>query len=163
MASPLTSKQYLFQLNLIYGAQAFVILMFGAVVFIINQSAEPSEGPYANLMIYILAAVVVTSLSAAHFIFGVMLRRIDREVVLKGKLQKYLTAVLVRSAVLEFPGLFASVVGLLSGSQIPLMAVLFILVVFILLRPTTGRIIQDLNLSLQEKGMLEDPGSTLGE
>lgn len=163
MARPLTSKQYLFQLNLIYGGQAFFILVFGAVVFLMNQSSPPTESPSATVMSYILVAVVIASLTTAHFIFGMMVKRIAREIVLKDKLQKYLTAVLVRSAVLEFPGLVASVISLVTGSQVPLIAVLFIVVVFFILRPTTGQIIGDLSLSHQEAGILKGPESTLGE
>ena len=163
MARPITSKQYLFQLNLIYGAQAFFMLVFGAVAFVVSQSAQPLEESFSRLLLYVLVAVVITSLTAAYFVFNLMIQRISNGIALKSKLQKYLTALLVRSALLEFPGLFASVVTILTGSQLPLIAVLFILIVFFLLRPSSGQISQDLNLSQSEKGMLEDPGSTVGE
>ena len=163
MASPLTSKQYLFQLNLIYGAQAFFMLVFGAVAFVVSQSAQPLEASSSRLLLYVLVAVMITSLTAAHFVFNLMIRRISNGLALKSKLQQYLTALLVRSALLEFPGLYASVVAILTGSQLPLLAVLFILIVFFLLRPSSGQISQDINLSQREKGILEDPGSTLGE
>ena len=163
MARPITSKQYLFQLNLIYGAQAFFMLVFGAVAFVVSQSAQPLEESFSRLLLYVLVAVVISSLTAAYFVFNLMIQRISNGIALKSKLQKYLTALLVRSALLEFPGLFASVVTILTGSQLPLIAVLFILIVFFLLRPSSGQISQDLNLSQSEKGMLEDLGSTLGE
>ena len=163
MASQLTSKQYLFQLNLIYGAQAFFMLVFGVVAFVMGQSTRPSEESFAGLLIYILVAVVITSLTGAYFLFNLMVQRIGKDLTLKIKLQKYLTAILMRSALLEFPGLFASVVSILTGTQLPLMAVMFILFVFFMLRPSTAQIIQDLNLSPTERGMLEDPRSTLGE
>ena len=163
MASPITSKQYLFQLKLIYGAQAFFMFVFGAVAFVVSQSAQPQEESFSRLLLYILVAVVITSLTAAHFVFNLMVQRISNTLTLKSKLQKYLTALLVRSALLEFPGLFGSVVSILTGTQLPLMAVLFILIVFFLLRPSSGQISQDLHLSPPEKRILEEPGSTLGE
>lgn len=163
MARPITSKQYLFQLNLIYGAQAFFMLVFGAVAFVVSQSAQPLEESFSRLLLYVLVAVVITSLTAAYFVFNLMIQRISNGIALKSKLQKYLTALLVRSALLEFPGLFASVVTILTGSQLPLIAVLFVLIVFFLLRPSSGQISQDLNLSQSEKGMLEEPGSIFGE
>ena len=163
MPNQLTSKQYLFQLNLIYGAQAFFMLVFGVVAFVISQSTQPSEESFTGLLIYILVAVVITSLTGAYFLFNLMVHRISKDLTLKIKLQKYLTALLMRSALLECPGLFASVVTILTGSQLPLMAVVFILLVFLLFRPSTVQIIQDLNLSPAERGMLEDPRSTLGE
>lgn len=139
------------------------MLVFGAVAFVVSQSVQPLEESFSRLLLYVLVAVVITSLTAAYFVFNLMIQRISNGIALKSKLQKYLTALLVRSALLEFPGLFASVVTILTGSQLPLIAVLFILIVFFLLRPSSGQISQDLNLSQSEKGMLEDPGSTLGE
>ena len=59
----------MFQLNLIYGAQAFIMLVFGAVAFVMSQSAQPSEESFASSLIYILVAVVIASLTGAHFIF----------------------------------------------------------------------------------------------
>lgn len=163
MARPITSKQYLFQLNLIYGAQAFFMLVFGAVAFVVSQSTQPLEESFSRLLLYVLVAVIITSLTASYFVFNLMIQRISNGIALKSKLQKYLTALLVRSALLEFPGLFASVVTILTGSQLPLIAVLFVLIVFFLLRPSSGQISQDLNLSQSEKGMLEEPGSIFGE
>lgn len=163
MAGQLTSKQYFFQLNLIYGAQAIFMLIFGAVAFVMSQSAQPSEGPVDSLLLFVLGVIVVASLSGAHFTYNILVQRIDKDISLKTKLQKYLTAVLARSALLEFPALFASVVCILAGSQLPLITVLFVLIVFYMLRPSAAQIIRELNLSQAERGMLEDPQSTFGE
>lgn len=161
MTNQLTSKQYLIQLRLIYGAQAFFMLAFGAVAFVLSQSTQHAEDSFANLLIYALVAAVIASLTGAHFIFNFIIQRVDKALPLKSKLQKYLSAVLIRSALLEFPGLFASVVCILTGSLLPLMVVLLILIVFFLLRPSTSQIIQDLSLSHEEKGILEDPKGNL--
>ena len=162
MTPQLTSKQYLFQLNLIYGAQVFFMLAFAVAAFVISQSTQP-DLRFATLLIYVLGAILIAALSGAHFIFNMMIKRIEPNFSLRTKLQKYLTASLVRSALLEFPGLFGSVVCILTGTQLPLMAVLFILIVFVMLRPSAAQIIRDLNLSPTEKVSLENPQSTLGE
>jgi len=161
MTNQPTSKQYLFQLNVIYGAQAFFMLVFGVVAYLVSQSTQHVEDSMESLLIYILVAAVIASLTGAHFAFNLIIQRIDKNLTLKIKLQKYLSAVLIRSALLELPGLFASVICILTGSPLPLMAVLLILAVFFLLRPSTSQIIQDLSLSQQEKGILEDPKSIL--
>ncbi|MBA4057310.1 MAG: hypothetical protein C0490_21530, partial [Marivirga sp.] len=71
------------------------------------------------------------------------------------------SAILIRSAILEFPGLFASVICILTGSLLPMMGVAVILIIFFLLRPSIRGITQDLNLSNQEKATLENPSSIL--
>lgn len=161
MANQSTSKQYLFQLQLIYSAQAMTLFVFGIVAYFIATSTESESIQPENILIYILAGIVIFSLSAAHFVFNVLIRKIDQNLSLKPKLQKYQSAILIRSAVLEFPGLFAGVVCILSGNPLPLMGVAIILVVFFLLRPSTRGIIQDLNLSTQEKIVLENPAGIL--
>jgi hypothetical protein len=161
MSNQLTSKQYLLQLHLIYGAQAFFMLLFGVIAFVVSQSTEHTEDSFARLLVYILVAAVIASLTGAHFVFNFIIQRIDKTLPLKPKLQKYSSAVLIRSALLEFPGLLASVVCILTGSLLPLMAVLLILVVFVLLRPSTSQISQDLTLSHEERGILVDPKSVL--
>lgn len=161
MAKQTTSKQYLFQLQLVYGAQAMTLLVFGLVAYTISSSKGAQIYQGENTLVYILAAVLIASLTAAHFLFNLLVRKIDKQPNLKSKLQKYQSAVLIRSAVLEFPGLFASVICILSGNLLPLMGVAVILIVFFLLRPSVRSVIQDLNLSTQEKAILENPSSAL--
>jgi hypothetical protein len=161
MNNQTTSKQYLFQLQLIHGAQVMTLLVFGVVAYFISSSKEPETIQSENILTYVLAATVIVSLSAAHFIFNLFIRKMDKNTGLKSKLQKYQTAVLIRSAVLEFPGLFAGVVCILSGSLLPLMGLAVVLAVFVLLRPSVTAIIRDLALSAQEKMVLENPNSTL--
>lgn len=161
MANQTTSKQYLLQLQLIYGTQAMTLLVFGIVAYFISSSKESQTVQSENILVYILAGIVIISLSAAHFVFNLLIRKIDNKISLKSKLQKYQSAMLIRSAVLEFPGLFAGVVCILSGNLLPLMGVAIILIVFFLLRPSIGGIIQDLNLSTSEKIVLENPAGIL--
>lgn len=161
MANQVTSNQYLFQLNLIYGAQAFFMVVFGLIAFVMNQSTHNSDDSYNSLLLYTLVAVTIGSMMSAHFVFNLLVQRIDQNLSLKIKLQKYLSTVLIRSALLEFPGLFASVVSILTGSLYPLIGVLLILIVFFLLRPSTSQIIIDLSLSPKEKEMLEDRNGIL--
>lgn len=161
MASQTTSRQYLFQLQLIYGAQAMAVLVFGVVAAFIGPSAQPEAVYSPTIMIYVLGGAVVVALSASHFVFNLMVGKIDRNLALKPKLQKYQSAVLIRSAILEFPGLFASVICILSGSLLPLIPVALILIVFYFLRPSVAGIVQDLGLPVGEKLILENPAGII--
>lgn len=160
MTNETTSKQYLFQLQLIYGAQAMTLLVMGIAAYFITAEG-PQNYQMDNGLVYALAAVVIVALTAAHFLFNLLVRKIDMHLDLRSKLQKYQSAVIIRSAVLEFPGLLASVICILTGNLLPLMGVAVILVVFFILRPSVSSIIQDLNLSNREKAILENSSSVI--
>lgn len=161
MALQTTSKQYLSQLRMIYSAQAMALFIFGLVAYFISQSEAPETLESENFLIYILAGILIVALSAAHFVFNILIRKIDKQLGLKTKLEKYQVAILIRSALLEVPGFVASVICILTGSLLPLMGVAVVLIIFFLLRPSVNGIVQDLNLTIQEKVMLENPENIL--
>ncbi len=82
MASQTTSRQYLFQLQLIYGAQAMAVLVFGVVAAFIGSSAQPEAVYSPTIMIYVLGGAIVVALSASHFVFNLMVGKIDRTLLL---------------------------------------------------------------------------------
>jgi len=166
MSKTLTSKQYLSQLNLIYFAQAATMLIFAGVVFSLNYfgnvGGNMDEGT-STILTYSLAGVVVTGFSAAHFLYSFMVSRIDNHLPLQKKMPKFSGAVIVRSACLELPGMFASVVFFMTSNIFVLLIPVFTGVIFFFLRPTTFSIGEDLNLSSDERALLNDPNAIIAE
>lgn len=76
---------------------------------------------------------------------------------------RYLSAVIIRSACLELPGLFAGVVAFITGETYLLMLVPLLLILFYMYRPTTHSIAEELNLTQEEKSQLEDPNAIIAE
>ena len=155
-----TSRQYLLQLNIIYGAQVFTLIAFGTIAFALRPKENP-DTEFSTILHYALAALLVLSLFGAHFIFKLVLDGIDPAQPIGNKLQKFLTALLIRAAFLEVSGLFSGVVMLLTGSTIPLMVLALIILLFYFFRPTISQLVQELKLSVQEKTLLENPDSEL--
>jgi hypothetical protein len=165
MSKTFTSKQYFTQLNLIYFAQAGVMLIFTAVVFALVYLGEmaTTQNETTQLLTYTLVLVVIAGFSAAHFLYNFQASRIDRSLSLQKKMPKYLGVLLVRSACLELPGLFATIVFFMTGNFYLLLIPIFIAAVFYLLRPTPATIAEDLNLSTEERRLLETPNAVIAE
>ena len=165
MSKTFTSKQYFTQLNLIYFAQAGVMLIFAGVVFALVYFGKmaTSQDETTQLFTYMLVLVVIAGFSAAHFLYNFQLSRVDRSLSLQKKMPKYLGVLLVRSACLELPGLFATIVFFMTGNFYLLLIPIFIAVVFFLLRPTPAIIAEDLNLSSEERRLLESPDAVIAE
>ncbi|HEY9008610.1 MAG TPA: hypothetical protein VIM75_20875 [Ohtaekwangia sp.] len=165
MSKAFTSKQYFSQLNLIYFAQAGLMLLFAAVVFVLVYLGKVvvKVDESTKIYTYALAAVVVIGFSAAHFLYQQMLLRIDKGLPLTSKMPKYIGILLVRSACLELPGLFAAIVFFLNGNFYLLFIPIFIAVVFYLLRPTPSSIADDLQLTPEERTLIDTPEAIIAE
>lgn len=155
-----TSRQYLLQLNIIYGAQVFTLIMFGTIGFALRPKVNP-DPEFSTILHYALAALLVLSLFGAHFIFKLVLNGVDQALPLRHKLQKFLTAMLIRAAFLEVSGLFSGVVMLLTGSTIPLAVLALVILLFYFFRPTISLLVQELKLTTHEKILLENPNTEL--
>lgn len=166
MSKILTSKQYLSQLNLIYFAQAAMMLIFAAIVFALNYFGKitgSQDEATASLFNYILLAVVVIGFSSAHFLYGYLVSKIDQSLPLQKKMPKFTGAVILRGALLELPGMFASIVFFLNGNIFLLLIPVATGVVFFLLRPTATSITADLNLSSEDKALINNPDAIIAE
>ena len=162
MKQSITSKQYFFTLNLTYYMQAFAVFFFALVVwYLVSQGMQPVAND--NMWMVVVPVVMILGLSGAYFIFRLMLGKIDKSLPLTMKMPKYAQALLVRSALLELPGLFAGVAAYLSGQLMHLAGAMMIFMVFMLLRPSRNSIAYDLQLSPKEKEALENSESVVSE
>ncbi|HEY3403984.1 MAG TPA: hypothetical protein VGK59_11390 [Ohtaekwangia sp.] len=166
MSKTLTSKQYLSQLTLIYFAQAGMMLIFAAIVFALNYIGKMGAGAdesTSSLLTNALVGVVIIGFSASHFLYNFMVSKIDSSLSLQKKMPKYTGAVILRSACLELPGMFASVVFFMTGNVFILLIPVFAGIIFFLLRPTVSSIAEDLKLSPNDRALLNDPDAVVAE
>jgi hypothetical protein len=115
-----------------------------------------------NNLTYVLVAIVVVGYAASFIIYRQMLGRIDKTSELKKKMSGFLAALLVRSACIEVPALFAAIVMFMTAKLYLFAIPVFTFIVFYLMRPTTSTIAEDLQLSQKEKSMLDDPNGVVG-
>ena len=161
MKKQVNSQSYFQTLNIIYFSQMFMMLAFsGVVAFLISSNNTSQANPLWHT---VLPLVIIASLTLAYVVFRMMVGKIKNTDPLKTKMPKYSRAVLIRSALLEMPALLAAIVAFLTGQLYYLGVPVFIVMIFLLLRPTKNTVAQDLNLSPKERAMLEDPQAIISE
>jgi hypothetical protein len=159
----ITTKQYFLTLNLTYYIQAFSVLAFSLVSYFLSvQSNEQSAGD-VNTWMNITAVILISGLAMSYFVSRLLMKRITQSMRLQEKMPRYARAILVRSALMEIPGLLAAVSAFITRDPRFLAVSMLIVVLFALLRPTKDNIAIDLNLSAKEKSALEDDQAVISE
>jgi hypothetical protein len=164
MKKGITSRTFRLTLNIIFAAQMLTLLIFSGVLMWLNSSEQvlPVED-VGQIFHYIVPIITITTLAASYMVFKMMIGKINPSLDLKQKLPKYQVAVIVRSALLELPGLLAAVAALITGDMLFLLASLLVIFLFLMVRPTPFRIAEDLNLSAAERNLLNDPDAIVSE
>jgi len=160
MNQPITSKGLLTALNVIYFSLVFVMTFFGLIVLYLNYSGTKeivADEDFAQVLQYVLLVLTPAGIGAGYLVFKQQLAAIQTNATLRGKLNRYQTAILIRSACLELPGLFGAVAAMITGVNYFLLFTTVIIVIFVLVRPTPFTITNDLGLSQVERSILENP------
>lgn len=165
MARKINSKEYFRTINLIYFGQLLAMMMLAGVAYVLieqgNMGSENNE--LALSLQQVIMIVIPICLGAGYFIFRMLMKGVKPEMPLIHKMKKYFNANLIRSAFLEIPGLFVSVAAIVTAHTLFLLIVPLILILFVLFRPSRSVIAQELNLSVEERAMLEDPAAIISE
>ncbi len=159
-----TSKSVVNALTMIYFSLVMVMAAFGLIVLYLNYTggiSTDADPAFAQLLRYILFAVLPIGLLSGYFIFKKIIATIPSTTSLKGKLGYYQNAVLIRSACFELPGIVGGVAALITGDNSFLLFTALVVVMFFLVRPTVYTITADLNLTSQERAILENPSAPL--
>ena len=142
-------------MNLVYLAQVAIMMIFGLVALYI-RNIGPIDNELAKMLQHVLIGLLIGGLIGAQVIPGILVNRIDKKLNLNDKISKYFPAVLVRSAFLEAPGLFAGVATILTGRSYFIVVVVLLLVALYFYRPSKERIAKDLSLDAMERMQLDE-------
>jgi hypothetical protein len=116
MKNSITSKQYFFTLNLTYYMQALAVLVFGLVVAFLITQAPASASTENDSWVSIVSVILISGLVLAYVVFRLLLKQIKPSLRLQEKMPKYARAILVRSALIEIPGLLASIAAYITAT-----------------------------------------------
>lgn len=158
-----TSGSVIKTINIVYLSIVLVMVMFSLFVFYQNSGneVESADMEFATMLRYVLFVFAPMGVIAGYFIFRKLTSAIPPSASLREKLFRYQTAMLIRSACLEVPGLIGAVFAFISKDNSFLLITAIIVVLFGLLRPTVYGITSDLNLSPTEASQLNNPDSPL--
>ena len=151
-------KTKLSQLNIIHMALVAGIIIFLSVFYYLISNGAENEPATELKEIFQLIVIMLGgfSLIGGNFMYKRKLNSILTDSPLEDKIALFGQASIVRYAMIEGPALFCGVAFFLI-QDISFLIVGALLAVYMLtLRPTKGRVIQDLRLSPEETELLEN-------
>ena len=165
MPKQVNSKEYLKTINIFYYTQMSVIVAFGGVALflILNGNAGEGNPPLAATLQTVLIFEFALSIVGGYLLFRYMTNKIDSTFPLRKKMPKYFGALLMRSTLFEIPALFAAVVAFISVQISYLGIIPIVFIVFYILRPTPDAIAQDLQLTPEDRTLLDNPEAIIAE
>jgi hypothetical protein len=159
MEKNIRSADYFRQINMIYAMQMITLAGFSVVILYLSQAV--TNNSIEKEVQYLLAALLIAGMIASQQIPRVMLKKIDPALELRYKVPKYFPIAIIRVACFELSGLIAGIATFLTGQQYFLLIVPLLLIVMLIYRPTRSQVAADLNLSMQEKNLLDNPETLL--
>lgn len=132
------------------------ILFAAVVVFAVSKgkmafTIPPSSDP----LLFVVPIMAVVSVVAGIFIFNQLLAKLNEKEDLPSRLQLYLSASIVRFALIEGVSLLGIVSGMLNNNLFYICISGLLVVYMISLRPTNYRIENDINFDLNSASVFD--------
>lgn len=102
------------------------------------------------MLMYVAIAMAVSLPFAGSFLFNKRVGGINMAQPLSRRLTQYITASIIRFALIEGAGLFNIVVALLSGNMIPKLVSVMLILFLIVLRPIKTEVAETLQVTYPE-------------
>jgi len=161
---PQTSKEYFSRLTIVHATLLLTQVMFAAIAYyLISTEQFNSTNELVGILKIIAPTLVFAGFLGSNFLSKAQLKSIRQKPALKDKLQAYLPALLIKWALLETPSLFSIVCFLLTADYFFLGLACLVMVIFFINRPTTSSTALDLELSVVEKQLIENPNAIVSE
>lgn len=151
-------QQYFRTLTILHIAMLAGSLMFSGVIISLSLSGAGKSDPALNNVLLPVAAVLsIAGCAASHFLFSARVKAIRDITGLGQKLTAYRGLLIVRWGLLEAPTLFAIVCYFLTGNKLLLALAALPLLLLAVSRPSRERTVTDLELTWEDKAILDDP------
>ncbi len=148
-ASSITDKQGLLRIaNILFLGLLAGQIIFGALVLLglSKNKMQFSIPPVSDPFLIVVPVMAVMSVVAGRFIFNSNLKKINEIQDVPGKFQLYLSATIIRFALIEGVSLLG-IVSVMLNNNLFYMAICGLLIIYMIsLRPTSYRIDNDINL-----------------
>jgi hypothetical protein len=139
-------------LHIVHAALCAGVILFLITAVFINQQALIMVPANDNnsIIIYIAIVMAVVSTILGYILFNIVVSKIDTSVPVNQKLPKYLSACIVRYALIEGGALFNVAVFLITGCLINAGIAAILALLMISLRPQRQQFITDLKVNYPE-------------
>lgn len=156
-----TSKEYIRKLKIIHFGLLIGLLLFAANVVFLNQDSKSTTDSGLETFRIVASVMAIVCVSASLTISRMQMKQILLKSNLFDKLAGYQVTNIIRYALLEMPGLFALVFYLLTASNFFLILAGIIIALMVFQRPTSLKLIEELQLSFAERQIIENPDAVI--
>ncbi len=166
MGKEQTSKQYMLNLATVHGALIVGQVIFAGCAFYLNFEGGPLNDPnddLVNTFQMLVPVAIVSGILVGRLLASKRINKAKKEAELKEKLDVYKSALIMKWALLEFPGLFALIAYLLFGHLLFMTLFAIPIVIFVLERPTKEKVIEDLELESKEREQFKSNDAIVAE
>ncbi len=158
-----TTAVYLKALKVLFIALVTGQALFAVIAYVLKATGSfPDNTGLMSVFIYFVPALDLVCILAAHLVFKKKISMVDTNLSLTDKLNTYRAISITRWAMLEGGTLFTIIAYLLTGAQMFLVLMAFMILVFLTLSPTVKRILKELPLSSEEQEIMNDPDGLIG-
>ncbi len=152
---PNSPKQALRTIQVIHSSLMAGLILFGAVVVFLLTSGSQQVNEGLDMMVYIPPVLFVMAYFAANTLFNTFIKKArEGNLELQQKFAPYQTAHIIRLALMEGTGLFATVVTMITGVYYVMIVLLLVLLFFASKFPTVLRMEEEMGLTPEEKEQL---------
>ena len=159
----MTSKEFIRSLVIIHIAMIMGLIFFAVVAVYLHMSGSftTNTAELRDIFLIIVPLFAFGAFMGSRFIFSMKLNQAKEKSDLTDKINEYRSILIIRFALLEGAALFSLVIYLLTGDYIFLIIAGLMVVYFSLLKPTTDKLIFDLELGHDDKAKIMNPDETV--
>jgi F0F1-type ATP synthase membrane subunit c/vacuolar-type H+-ATPase subunit K len=132
----MTSKTYFQQLTILMRAMVAGIVVFAVVVSFLIATQGPIAPDLHAVFQYMAPMIALSGILGSYFVVKLWGKSLSGEVALRTKMNTYRTARVIGFALLDGAALFSIISYLMTGQWMYLASAGFVLLVFLLNRPT---------------------------
>ncbi|WP_149275947.1 hypothetical protein [Pareuzebyella sediminis] len=150
----LQPKNFLKTLALLHLALCLGLVTFALGTFWKNGSfqADLNDG---NMLIYLVPVLGATAYFLSQYIYGNLIRQIGPDDPLSAKLKKFMTAAIIKYAVLEGASFLAFLSYFFSGNAMFFVIGLFLLIYLYFQKPSKTKVVNQLPLTFAEQKLFD--------
>lgn len=155
-----TAIGYIRSLNYVHRAMIIGIVLFVIVILYLRSvGISPINTSFESTFKFLVPLSAVILIPLGYLFHNVRTQKSENQSKLSEKLQLYQTSLFVKFSLFELPALVALVAYLITGSSWHLIVGLIVFGIFLLNRPTTYNIMDELYLTDEEQYKLTDPNT----
>jgi len=158
----MTSKNYFKGIQIVHFALIIGIVFFGIIsIFLQSQGFGTIDQESNNILMITAMVFSVIGIILSKLLFKRKLLNCSNKPTLIEKLDSYRSALTLKFASIEAPSFLVIVIYLITGNMIVIAIAGLLLIIFLTYRPTKEKLITDLELSSEEKDLINNPDTIL--